>query len=121
MVAIARALMSRPRLLLLDEPSLGLAPLMVARIMGRIVALRAPAAPCWWSSRTRALALDIADRGYVLENGRITFSGQAAELLGNAAVQDAYLGGSGAGENTMEQRIRAKKLAIRATAGLNHR
>jgi branched-chain amino acid transport system ATP-binding protein len=57
-------------------------------------------------------ALDIADRGYVLENGRITVSGKASDLLGNPAVQDAYLGGQGGGARAIETRIREKRRAI---------
>jgi len=71
MVAIARAMMSRPRLLLLDEPSLGLAPLIVARIMAQIVALRAAGGTVLVVEQNARAALDIADRGYVLENGAI--------------------------------------------------
>jgi len=112
MLAIARAMMSRPRLLLLDEPSLGLAPLMVARIMEQIVALRAAGGTVLVVEQNARAALDIADRGYVLENGRIAVSGKASELLGNPAVQDAYLGGQGGGARAIETRIRAKRLAI---------
>ena len=112
MLAIARALMSSPRLLLLDEPSLGLAPLMVARIMAQIVALRAAGGTVLVVEQNARAALDVADRGYVLENGRITVSGRAAELLRNSAVQDAYLGGQGGGSRAIEERIRAKRKAI---------
>jgi branched-chain amino acid transport system ATP-binding protein len=112
MLAIARAMMSRPRLMLLDEPSLGLAPLMVARIMDQIVALRAAGGTVLVVEQNARAALNIADRGYVLENGRITVSGKASELLGNPAVQDAYLGGQGGGSRAIETRIRAKRLAI---------
>ncbi len=121
MVAIARALMSSPKMLLLDEPSLGLAPLIVRQIVGLIGDLRERGVTVLLVEQNARVALEIADRGYVMETGRIALSGSAEELLNNAAVAEAYLGGSGAGENTMEQRIRAKKLAIRATAGLNHR
>ena len=114
MVAIARALMSKPRMLLLDEPSLGLAPLIVQQITGLIVGLRARGVTVLVVEQNARVALEIADRGYVMETGRISLSGSASELLNNAAVLDAYLGGSGVGGNTMEQRIRAKKLAMRA-------
>jgi len=112
MLAIARALMSSPRLLLLDEPSLGLAPLMVARIMSQIVALRAAGGTVLVVEQNARAALDVADRGYVLENGRITVAGKAAELLHNSAVQDAYLGGQGGSSRAIEERIRAKRRAI---------
>jgi branched-chain amino acid transport system ATP-binding protein len=112
MLAIARAMMSRPRLLLLDEPSLGLAPLMVARIMDQIVALRAGGGTVLVVEQNARAALNIADRGYVLENGRITVSGKASELLVNSAVQDAYLGGQGGGARAIETRIREKRRAI---------
>lgn len=112
MLAIARALMSKPKLLLLDEPSLGLAPLMVARIMEQIVALRAAGGTVLVVEQNARAALDIADRGYVLENGRITVSGKASELLNNSAVQDAYLGGQGGSMRVIEDRIRAKRKAI---------
>jgi branched-chain amino acid transport system ATP-binding protein len=112
MLAIARAMMSRPRLLLLDEPSLGLAPLVVERIMAQIVALRAAGGTVLVVEQNARAALDIADRGYVLENGRITVAGDAAALLGNPAVQDAYLGGQGGSARAIEQRIRVRRRAI---------
>jgi branched-chain amino acid transport system ATP-binding protein len=111
MVAIARAMMARPRLMLLDEPSLGLAPLLVEQIMEQIVALRRAGTTILVVEQNARAALGIADRGYVLENGRIKLSGPAAELLGSASVQDAYLGGSGDAE-ALENRIRAKRRAI---------
>jgi branched-chain amino acid transport system ATP-binding protein len=112
MVAIARAMMSRPRLLLLDEPSLGLAPLIVARIMAQIVALRAAGGTVLVVEQNARAALDIADRGYVLENGAITLAGAARELLDNPLIQDAYLGGQGGSSRAIEERIRAKRRAI---------
>ncbi len=112
MLAIARAMMSRPRLLLLDEPSLGLAPLMVERIMAQIIALRAAGGTVLVVEQNARAALDIADRGYVLENGRITVAGAAPALLGNPAVQDAYLGGQGGSSRAIEERIRAKRRTI---------
>ncbi len=112
MLAIARAMMSRPRLLLLDEPSLGLAPLIVERIMAQIVALRAAGGTVLVVEQNARAALDVADRGYVLENGRVTLAGAAAMLLGDPAVQDAYLGGQGGSARAIEQRIRAKRRAI---------
>ena len=106
MVALARATMSRPRLLLLDEPSLGLAPMIVARIMQQIAALRGEGGTVLIVEQNAHAALAIADRGYVLENGRIALEGRAAELLENPAVQEAYLGGQG-GHYAIEARIRA--------------
>ncbi len=111
MVALARAAMSRPRLLLLDEPSLGLAPMIVTRIMREIAALREAGGTVLIVEQNAHAALGIADRGYVLENGRIALEGPAAELLVNPAVQEAYLGGHG-GHYAIEARIRAKKLEL---------
>ena len=111
MVAIARASMSRPRLLLLDEPSLGLAPMIVAQIMQQIVALRAASGTVLIVEQNAHAALAIADRGYVLENGRIALEGLASDLLANPAVQEAYLGGQG-GHYAIEARIRSTKLAL---------
>jgi branched-chain amino acid transport system ATP-binding protein len=115
MLAIARAMMSRPRLMLLDEPSLGLAPLMVARIFQQITSLRKAGGTILVVEQNARAALDIADRGYVLENGVVTAQGAAAALLDNAVVQDAYLGGSGGSVRGMEQRIRAKRREIMAS------
>ncbi len=112
MLAIARAMMSRPKLLLLDEPSLGLAPLMVARIMDQIVSLRGAGGTVLIVEQNARAALDIADRGYVLENGSITVAGKASMLLNNPAVQDAYLGGQGEVIRAIEERIRRKRKAI---------
>jgi branched-chain amino acid transport system ATP-binding protein len=111
MVALARAAMSRPKLLLLDEPSLGLAPMIVARIMQQIAALRGEGGTVLIVEQNAHAALAIADRGYVLENGRIALEGRAAELLTNPAVQEAYLGGQG-GHYAIEARIRARKLEL---------
>ena len=111
MVALARAAMSRPRLLLLDEPSLGLAPMIVARIMEQIAAVREAGGTVLIVEQNAHAALGIADRGYVLENGRIALEGAAGELLMNPAVQEAYLGGQG-GHYAIEARIRARKLEL---------
>ena len=92
MLAIARALMSRPRLLLLDEPSLGLAPLIVREIFNIIDALHAAGTTILLVEQNANLALQHANRGYVLEAGRITFGGPAAELLRDERVRKAYLG-----------------------------
>jgi branched-chain amino acid transport system ATP-binding protein len=92
MLAIARALMSRPRLLLLDEPSLGLAPLVVRAIFEIVRDLHASGVTVLLVEQNAALALQTADRGYVLEAGHVTMSGRAADLLGDSRVRQAYLG-----------------------------
>lgn len=92
MLAISRALMSQPRLLLLDEPSLGLAPLIIADIFRSIRALRASGLTILLVEQMANQALAVADRAYVLETGRITVQGSGAELLNNPAVRAAYLG-----------------------------
>jgi branched-chain amino acid transport system ATP-binding protein len=93
MLAIARALMSRPRLLLLDEPSMGLAPLVVRDIMQATAALRDEyGATVMLVEQNAAAALRIADRGYVLETGRVVLEGTARELLRDREVRRAYLG-----------------------------
>ena len=92
MLAIGRALMGRPRLLLLDEPSMGLAPRLVAQIFGVIRALKDAATTILLVDQTAQAALAIADRAYVLETGRIALEGRGDELLANERVQQAYLG-----------------------------
>jgi branched-chain amino acid transport system ATP-binding protein len=92
MVAMARALMSRPRLLMLDEPSMGLAPLMVQKIFDTISEIAALGMSILLVEQNARLALQVAQRGYVMESGAITLSGTAGELLGSVAVQRAYLG-----------------------------
>ena len=93
MVAMARALMSRPRLLMLDEPSMGLAPLMVQKIFETIRDIAALGMSILLVEQNARLALQAASRGYVMESGAITLSGASDELLGSDAVQRAYLGG----------------------------
>ena len=93
MLAIGRALMSRPRLLLLDEPTLGLAPLIIAQIFEIIQAIRAEGVTVFLVEQNANRALAIADRGYVLENGRVVLEDSGAALLANADVRKAYLGG----------------------------
>jgi branched-chain amino acid transport system ATP-binding protein len=93
MVAMARALMSRPRLLMLDEPSMGLAPLMVQKIFETIRNIAAQGMSILLVEQNAKLALQVAQRGYVMESGSITLTGAASELLGSDAVQRAYLGG----------------------------
>ena len=92
MLAIGRALMAQPRLLLLDEPSLGLAPVIVELIMETIVNLRQKGVTILMVEQNARTALSIADRGYVLETGRIILNGPAAELLHDRQVTRAYLG-----------------------------
>ena len=93
MLAIARAFMSRPRLLLLDEPSLGLAPLVTAEVVDRLRSVTAETGTAVLLVEQNVdLALDFAGRAYVLEAGEIVVSGQAADLRGDAAVRQAYLG-----------------------------
>ena len=111
MLAIARAMMSNPRLLLLDEPSLGLAPIIFGQIIEGIVRLRAAGGTVLIVEQNAHAALAVADRGYVLENGQVTLTGPASELLNSTAIQDAYLGGQD-GHFAIEGRIRTRKQAI---------
>jgi len=92
MVAIGRTMMSRPKLLLLDEPSLGLAPLMVGGIFQTIRLLRDRGTTILLVEQNAKAALRVADRGYVLETGRIILEGETEDLLNNKEVQRAYLG-----------------------------
>ncbi len=93
MLAMSRALMARPRLLLLDEPSMGLAPLVIRQIFEIIKQINAENRTTIFLVEQNAnQALHIAHRGYVIENGRIVFSGKAEELLKNTDIQKAYLG-----------------------------
>ncbi len=92
MLAIGRALMARPRLLLLDEPAMGLAPFMVQLIMETLQKLKEDGMTILLVEQNARAALQIADRGYVLENGRIVLDGPAHELLADEEVKRAYLG-----------------------------
>jgi branched-chain amino acid transport system ATP-binding protein len=92
MLALGRALVGRPRLLLLDEPSLGLAPLIVARIFEVVAALAARGIAVVLVEQNARAALRLAGRGYVLETGRITLAGSGSELAGDRRVREAYLG-----------------------------
>ena len=93
MLAIGRALMSHPRLLMLDEPSMGLAPILVEQIFDIIKELRKAGTTILLVEQNAGMALDIADRAYVLETGKITLSGTGAELARSPEVKKAYLGG----------------------------
>ena len=93
MLAMGRALMSRPKLLLLDEPSMGLAPLLIREIFNIIVDINKSGTTVLLVEQNANMALSIASRAYVLETGRITLSGSAAELAASEEVKKAYLGG----------------------------
>jgi branched-chain amino acid transport system ATP-binding protein len=92
MLAMARALMSHPKLLLLDEPSMGLAPIMVEKIFEVVRTISAEGVTILLVEQNAKLALEAADRGYVMDSGLITLSGNAKDLLNNPRVREAYLG-----------------------------
>jgi branched-chain amino acid transport system ATP-binding protein len=92
MLAIGRALMADPKLLLLDEPSMGLAPRLVTEIYGHVAALKAQGTTVLLVDQNARAALAVADRGYVMETGRIVLHGAAADLLRDPQVRQAYLG-----------------------------
>jgi branched-chain amino acid transport system ATP-binding protein len=92
MLAIGRALMSRPRLLLLDEPSMGLAPMVVAEIFATIERLNSEGISILLAEQNARMALKVASRGYVLQTGRIVLAASAGELATNESVRNAYLG-----------------------------
>ena len=92
MVAIGRTLMARPKLLLLDEPSMGLAPKVVGDIFKTIQILKSRATTILIVEQNAKAALKVADRGYVIETGRIILEGETQDLLNNKEVQRAYLG-----------------------------
>ena len=93
MLAMGRALMSRPRLLLLDEPSMGLAPLLIKEIFNIIVDINKAGTTVLLVEQNANMALSIANRAYVLETGRITLAGDAKKLAASEDVRKAYLGG----------------------------
>ena len=93
MLAMGRALMSKPKLMMLDEPSMGLAPILVEQVFDIIRSLHQSGTTILLVEQNAQMALSIADRAYVLENGQITLSGTGAELIRSEKVQKAYLGG----------------------------
>ncbi len=93
MLAIARALMARPKMLLLDEPSMGLAPLLVGQIFDTLAEINASGTTILLVEQNARRALDLAHRGYVLETGTIALQGTSSELMANPRVIEAYLGG----------------------------
>ncbi len=92
MCAVGRALMSRPRLLMLDEPSLGLSPMLVQQVFGTIRTLHEDGMTILLVEQNLKLALEVADRGYVIETGRVRLQGRSADLVANADVRASYLG-----------------------------
>src|SRR5271170_3093279 len=96
MVAMARALMGRPRLICMDEPTMGLSPLFVDRVLELIAAINREGVAVFMVEQNASLALSIAHTGYVLQSGRIVLSGPASSLLRDPRIQDAYLGGQAA-------------------------
>src|SRR5262249_11457984 len=92
MCAIGRAMMARPRLLMLDEPSMGLAPVFVERLFETVVEVHNEGTPLPRVEQNALMALEVADRGYVLETGSVVLSGPAKELQANEQVRKAYLG-----------------------------
>ena len=96
MLAMARALMSRPKLLLLDEPSMGLAPLMVQKVFETVLTVSGEGVTILLIEQNAKLALEVSHRGYVMESGEIILQGDAKKLLHDPAVRAAYLG-EGAG------------------------
>jgi branched-chain amino acid transport system ATP-binding protein len=92
MLAMGRALMSRPKLLLLDEPSMGLAPLMVQKVFETVIAISKEGVTILLIEQNAKLALEVSSRGYVMESGEITLQGEARQLLSDPKVRAAYLG-----------------------------
>ncbi len=92
MLAIGRALMARPKILMLDEPSMGLAPQIVERVFEVIEQVNSEGTPVLLIEQNASMALQAADRGYVIETGEIVLEDEAKKLLGNDQVRKAYLG-----------------------------
>ena len=103
MLAIGRALMAKPKLFMMDEPSLGLGPKLVSEVFAKIVELKSANIAILLVEQNARKALQIADRGYVMEIGRIVLTGSGEELRSNAKVQEAYLGGKRAGRQNLSQ------------------
>lgn len=113
MLAFGRALMSKPRLICMDEPTMGLAPLLVEQVLEEIARLRAELGIAVLMVEQQAeLALSIADRGYVLANGRIVLEGSAETLLNDTAVQEAYLGRNGRGSAAQGSEADEPQIAV---------
>ncbi len=93
MLAMGRAMMSKPKLLMLDEPSMGLAPILVQQIFDMIEEMHRQGITILLNEQNASMALSIADRGYVLETGKVVLTGKASDLLNDEAVKNAYLGG----------------------------
>jgi branched-chain amino acid transport system ATP-binding protein len=108
MLALGRALMARPRLLLLDEPSMGLAPLLVKEVFSEIVKMKDLGLTVLLVEQNATATLQIADRAYVMETGEITLEGQAADLMHNPEVKRAYLGKGGEEDWKSEPRAPAQ-------------
>jgi branched-chain amino acid transport system ATP-binding protein len=112
MLAIARGLMARPALLILDEPSLGLSPALVAEVFALIAGLRAQGIAILLSEQNARMSLRIADLGAVIENGRVTLSGRAADLLASDEIAALYLGvGAAAAAGRMDEVLSARLVA----------
>lgn len=94
MLAMGRALMSKPKLMMLDEPSMGLAPILVRQIFSIIEEIHKEGTTILLIEQNAHMALSIADKGYVLETGKIVIQGPAKELLESEDVRNAYLGGA---------------------------
>jgi branched-chain amino acid transport system ATP-binding protein len=92
MLAMGRAMLSRPKLLLLDEPSMGLAPLMVQKVFETVIAISKEGVTILLIEQNARLALEVSSRGYVMESGEITLHGEAKQLLADPKVREAYLG-----------------------------
>jgi branched-chain amino acid transport system ATP-binding protein len=106
LLLIGRAMMAQPKLLMIDEPSLGLAPRMVSDIFGLLAKLRAEGVSLLIVEQHAQAALEIADHGYILENGRVVLEGTAAELRANEDIQEFYLGKQASGERRSYREVK---------------